>query len=81
MHHVQGCQLGMAGVLKTWFDRNKLSLNLSKTKYMIFGTRRINEQSTIKIRGMEIERVHENKFLGVIIDDKLCWKSHINNVT
>ena len=66
--------------LKTWFDINKLSLNLTKTKFIIFGTRKKNHKATIKISGMEIERVYENKFLGVIIDDKLCWKSHINNV-
>ncbi len=24
--------------------------------------------------------MYENKFLGVIIDHKLCWKSHINHV-
>ena len=66
--------------IKTWFDINKLSLNLTKTKYMIFGTRKIKTQAIIRIGGLEIERVHENKFLGVIIDDKLCWKSHINNV-
>ncbi len=34
----------------------------------------------IWVNCIEIERVYENKFLGVIIDDKLCWKPHINNV-
>ena len=29
---------------------------------------------------MEIERVYENKFLGVIIDHKLCWKPHVNYI-
>ncbi len=32
------------------------------------------------INNEEIERVYENKILGVIIDHKLCWKSHINHV-
>lgn len=26
---------------------------------------------------MDIERVHENKFLRMIIDDMVNWKSHI----
>lgn len=26
--------------VKAWFDRNKLSLNLNKTKYMVFGNRK-----------------------------------------
>lgn len=30
---------------------------------------------------MELKlKEYENKFLGVIIDDKLSWKSHINHV-
>ncbi len=32
----------------------------------------------LTINNEEIKRVYENKFLGVIIDHKLCWKSHIN---
>lgn len=30
-------------VLKTWFDINKLSLNLSKTKFTLFGNRQLNK--------------------------------------
>ncbi len=32
------------------------------------------------INNDEIKRVYENKILGVIIDHKLCWKSHNNHV-
>lgn len=34
--------------------------------------------SNIRVIGIEI--VYENEFLGVIIDDKLSWKSHINHL-
>ncbi len=67
-------------ILKNWFDINKLLLNLNKTKFILFGTRHIKSQVKIKVNCIEIERVYDNKFLGVIIDDKLCWKPHINNV-
>ena len=66
--------------LKSWFDRNKLSLNLSKTKFMIFSNLKIDSEVSIKVDGIEIERVFENKFLGVIIDDKINWKSHIKYI-
>ena len=65
---------------KLWFDRNKLSLNLSKTKYMIFGNRRIQTDIQLTIDNITIERVYENKFLGVILDHKLCWKAHTEHV-
>lgn len=67
-------------ILKNWFDINKLSLNLNKTKFIIFGTRQIKNQATVRVNCIEIKIVYENKFLGVILDDKLCWKPHINNV-
>jgi len=31
----------------------------------------------IQIDGVIIDRVPKNKFLEVIIDDRICWKSHI----
>ena len=66
--------------LKGWFDKNKLSLNLAKTKLMLFSNHKIDNQVNIQLDGVEIERVSENKFLGVIIDDKISWKSHIKYI-
>lgn len=70
-------------IIKKWFDINKLSLNISKTKLMIFGNRKINKQAKIQICGVDIEQVFENKFLGVTIDNKLInnVKSKISKVT
>ncbi len=67
--------------LKQWFDVNKLSLNLNKTKFMLFGNRTIPVDTVqIMIDNVHIERVYENKFLGVILDHKICWKPHINHI-
>ena len=66
--------------LKIWFDINKLSLNVSKTKFIVFGNRKLHDEVTLKIDDVEIERVAENKFLGVIIDKKLNWKTHIKYI-
>ncbi len=66
--------------LKTWFDWNKLSLNVSKTKFMLFGKCTVNTKVRIELDGVEIERVHENRFLGVTVDDRLNWKPHIKHV-
>ena len=35
---------------------------------------------SIYLDGVEIERKFESKFLGIIIDDKLTWKSHIKYI-
>ena len=66
--------------IKKWLDKNKLSLNLNKTKIMLFGNCKIHNQIQVQIDGVNIERVNENKFLGVIIDDKICWKPHIKHI-
>ncbi len=64
--------------LKTWFHRNKLSLNLNKTKIMLFGN--CNTEVKVSTDNVNIERVYENKFLGVILDHRICWKSHIEYI-
>lgn len=68
-------------ILKTWFDVNKLSLNMKKTKFMVFGNQKeIDGDIELKICDVEIERVYETKYLGVVIDHKLTWKQHIDYI-
>ena len=59
--------------LKNWFNYNKLSLNLTKTKIMLFGNGKRDVQIKIEIDKVEIERVYEIKFLGVMIDDAISY--------
>ena len=67
--------------INKWFSINKLSLNLSKTNFIIFSKKSISEAHiNIEINNVCISRVYECKFLGVIIDSKLNWKSHIARV-
>ena len=66
--------------LNLWFKVNKLSLNVSKTNFMVFGGRKKSETVTISINNSNIERVHFTKFLGVTIDANLDWKTHINQL-
>ena len=63
--------------LCTWLAVNKLSLNVSKTRYM-FGN--LNAQFDITIYGINFDRVRVAKFLGVLNDEKWNWKDHIANV-
>ena len=61
---------------------NKLSLNLSKTSYMLFRNRPPDVDFNVFIELERINRVglHVTQFLGIYIDDKLNWKYHINTV-
>ena len=64
--------------LQTWFIVNKLSLNVNKTNYIVFG--KYNKRDNIKlyIDTNEISRVNDTKFLGVYIDSQLSWSKHID---
>ena len=52
--------------LNTWFIINKLSLNVSKTNYILFGNRKVHSDPDIKIDNNKITRVSETKFLGLM---------------
>ena len=66
-----------------WLCVNKLSLNVSKTKYMIFHNkldRRMVPLEPLKINGTKIKLVDEFDFLGITIDSKLTWKPHTKKI-
>ena len=68
--------------ISRWFKVNKLSLNINKTNYMIFGrsTKLFSETHKIIIDSTELNRVKETKFLGVILDEKLKWNAQIKQI-
>ena len=68
-------------MLIKWVYSNGLALNLKKTCYMVFSKRRVDLSSLqVRIDNTPIERKTEARFLGVIVDDKLNWASHIRAV-
>ena len=65
-----------------WLAINKLSLNNSKIKFMIFHNiqkkLKNNEIPTVKINNVLIERLSVLNFLGIQIDENLLWTPHKN---
>lgn len=60
-----------------WINANKLTINVSKTVYMISTSQNNNLDFRINIDNIVLNQVNDIKFLGVIIDDKLTWKQHL----
>ncbi len=67
--------------LADWLSDNRLSLGIEKTEYRIFHSARSkipDNCDQLNFRHFTINRVTSSKYLGMIIDDKLNWDSHIN---
>ena len=60
-----------------WLKINKLSLNLKKSKYLVFKKTSItNINLTLTIDKVVIDRVDYFNFLGLTIDSQMTWKKH-----
>ena len=68
------------GKLFVWFSVNKLSLNLSKTNYILFRNRSADTDLNIRMNTINVTRVRSSKFLGIIIYENLNWKPYIQLV-
>ena len=67
-------------IITDWLALNKLSLNAKKTKMMLFHFHQkkiSNIKLDLKINNTKIEQVKEFCFLGVIFDECITWKSHV----
>ena len=66
-----------------WLNSNKLSLNVSKTHYMLFSPHKkckMKKSTNIVLNGQQITETANTKFLGVMLDNKLKWSVHINTI-
>ena len=62
--------------INVWLKLNKLTVNVSKTKFVIFHKRRDTPQLDLLLNNIKIEQVSNFTFLGIILDTSLSWKYH-----
>ena len=63
-----------------WLNANKISLNIEKTKYMIFSKSHCAHDIHTKIFGRDVNRTNSIKFLGVHLDERLNFTEHTNHI-
>ena len=68
--------------IQLWFNINKLSLNITKTKYSFFHSSACQDRiplrlPELKINNITIKREPTMKFLGILLDENFNWKEHI----
>ena len=73
---------GDVTLLADWMDSNGLTLNGSKTKFMLLSRKRKSFYSgqQLWLHEIAIDRVLEFKYLGVLVSHDLSWSPHISAV-
>src|SRR5215813_15570019 len=69
--------------LFNWFSTNKLRVNHNKSNYIIFHSPQHKIPSLLPPVLFDkncLQHVNSCKFLGIILDEFLSWKAHINYV-
>jgi exonuclease III/predicted metal-binding protein len=72
-------------LVNDWLQINKLSLNIDKTKYMLFHNSQkrmsLYENMKIQFNGETIKRTSHFNFLGIVINENLNWNDHITHLS
>ena len=68
-----------------WLTANNLTLNKSKTEFMLIGSRQrlstFNRLPSFTIDSNSIKQVEFTKSLGIYIDQNLTWNVHIEHIS
>lgn len=72
-----------ANKFQMWCDLYRLTLNMDKSKYMLFinkttkKRKEFNSKETVRIGDYVMSPVNEYKYLGIILDDCLTFASYV----
>ena len=68
-------------ILVDWMNYNKLSINANKTKCIVFSGGKSYDLPRVAVNGSVLQIVKNYNYLGLVIDDRLSFSSHIDYVT
>ena len=66
-----------------WYSRDLLALNEKKCQYMLFSRTGsvISDGFSLLLNGLELKRVDQFKYLGVILDENLSFHKHVKTLS
>ena len=69
--------------LDTWLIVNRLSLNIAKTKFLVFHpyNKPMKQRITLKIHKKAISESEYIKYLGIMVGSTLSWNIHIDKIS
>ena len=77
-NEAQNNLLKNAGNVMAWFNNNFMQANPNKFKYIVFGN--YNNIEDISINDVALKPQSEVKLLGLHLDNKLTFNSHITKL-
>ena len=85
LHSMQSSPSRDLSNIHKWLLCNKLTLNTTKTEFMLIGSRQklstLSESLELSIDNVPIKQVFTTKSLGILIDDNMAWHSHIDKLS
>ena len=66
--------------MQRWCNANKLSINFTKTKYMIIKHTKVPSEPTLIVEKNNISTVNQYEYLGMILDDKLAMNKYLDAI-
>ena len=65
-----------------WLKANKISLNSGKTELVLFRSKdkKFTKNMNFRISGQKINMISQTKYLGLILDEHLTFKYHLQNL-
>ena len=81
LNYLQFCIQEELLTLQDWFNSNKLTLNIGKSSYLLYHSKKAKPSSVrLELNGIEIPKVHHAKLLGTWLDGQLSWDVHVNKL-
>ena len=79
--YLQFCVESELANIQDYFNANKLTLNVSKSMYILYHNQKTPPLDfRVKLNGIDLPRTNCAKLLGVWLDDKLKWDTHVNKL-
>ena len=66
--------------MQRWCNANKLSVNFTKTKYMVIKHTKVPNEPTLVVEKNNINTVNQYEYLGMVLDDKLTMNKYLDTI-
>ena len=82
LDYIENCVNEELKSISKWLRANRLSLNVEKTNFVIFHSsrRKLDKHVILKLDDSRLTEAKSVKYLGILIDSNLTWKTHISEL-